>query len=97
MAKVYSWEISKDSYAYIVHPDSVENIYIGNELYGDDLNKVINWTSNCTEEEYRNHFDMIKNVCTDVTFASVEEYLNVTNNCDDLKGSAGRGIEYIVV
>ena len=97
MSRVYSWEISKDSYAYIVNPNSFDNIYIGNELYGDDLNKVINWVSNCTEEEYKNHFLMIKNSCTDVTFASVEEYLNVTNNCDDLKGPAGRGIEYIVV
>ena len=84
MAKVYSWEITKSNvYAYIIDPNNIEGmgVYIGPELYGNDLNKVINWVSSCTNDEYIIQFNKIKSICEGkVNFYPVENYLNIINN-----------------
>lgn len=104
MAKVYSWQVSKSrEYAYIVHPDYIGDdeleVYIGNELTGNNLQKVIDWTSNCTNEEYIQQFDKLKQKCINenynVVFENVEVYMNVFSTCDNLRGPAGRGISLI--
>lgn len=104
MAKVYSWQVSKSrEYAYIVHPDYIDDdeleVYIGNELTGNNLQKVIDWTSNCTNEEYIQQFDKLKQKCINenynVVFEDVEVYMNVFSTCDNLRGPAGRGISLI--
>ena len=99
MAKVYSWEISKSNeYAYIIDSNNIEGmgVYIGPELYGNDLNKVINWASSCTNDEYITQFNKIKEQCEGkVKFDPVENYLNVNASCENLRGPAGRGISDI--
>ena len=65
MAKVYSWEINraKKRYGYIIHPSSINDenpdVYIGDELKGENLEKIIEWTSNCTTEQYINQFEKL--------------------------------------
>lgn len=105
MAKVYSWEINraKKRYGYIIHPSSINDenpdVYIGDELKGENLEKIIEWTSNCTTEQYINQFEKLKSECTrqgyDVEFENVDAYLYVKGTCDELRGPAGRGIKSI--
>lgn len=103
MAKVYSWEINKTgTYGYIVHPNYIDvdlRTYIGEELTGESLNKVIEWTSNCSDEEYIEQFNKLKEKCINerynVRFENVENYLDVKSTCDNLRGPAGRGISHI--
>lgn len=106
MAKVYSWEVSKslEIYAYIINPLDVQNesdfdVYVGTKLSGDDLNKVIEWTATCTNEQYIEQFEKLKQRCYDegyvnLVFENVESYINVPIICDNLRGPAGKGIMY---
>lgn len=101
MAKVYSWQISQspEKYAYIVHPNDLTKPYIGVELAGDNLQKVIDWASTCTDTEYEAQFNKMKKLCLDsnydVEFEDVTAYINVKASCDNLRGPAGRGIKSI--
>lgn len=102
MAKVYSWEISKNptKYAYIVNPIKLDEAYIGYELKGNNLEIIKEWTSNCTDDEYKEQFQKLITLCKNkgynVNFETVEVYLNVNSNCDNLRGPAGKGITKIV-
>lgn len=104
MAKVYSWVISdiEKKYAYIVHPNDYNKVYIGAELKGVHLEKIAQWTSNCSDEEYIAQFEKMKELCKNkgynIEFENVEAYMNVFSTCDNLRGpegTAGRGIENI--
>ena len=103
MARVYSWEVSNSpkQYAYIVHPSDFTVAYIGNELSGEDLEKVANWASNCTDAEYERQFNLVKELCRtqnkNVEFEDVKAYMEVKSSCDNLRGPAGRGIDYIAL
>jgi hypothetical protein len=65
MAKVYSWEISKNptKYAYIVNPIKLDEAYIGYELKGNNLEIIKEWTSNCTDDEYKEQFQKLITLC----------------------------------
>lgn len=106
MARVYSWEIGKSpkKYGYIIHPYDVDKTtdmrcYIGDELYGDILDKVIKWTSACTDKQYIQQFEKLKVLCVEegynVNFEHVANYMNVETKCDNLRGPSGRGIKYV--
>lgn len=103
MAKVYSWEISQSpkKYAYIVSPKDTTNVYIGNELKGSNLEKVKEWATNCTDEEYKDHFEKMVNLCESsgysVKFETFTTYLDVDTTCDNLRGPAGRGIDRVAL
>ena len=103
MAKVYSWEVSKTpkQYAYIVHPNDTSKAYIGSELEGENLQKIIDWASTCTDTEYEEQFEKMKNLCVsknyDVEFETVTAYMDVRSSCDNLRGPAGRGIDRIAL
>ena len=103
MAKVYSWEVSKTpkQYAYIVHPNDYSKAYIGSELKGTNLQKIISWASTCTDTEYEEQFEKMKNLCVsknyDVEFETVTAYMDVRSSCDNLRGPAGRGIDHIAL
>ena len=103
MAKVYSWEVSKNpnKYAYIVSPKDYTKAYVGNELKGENLEIVKNWVSSCSDEEYEAQFEKMVALCQEsgynVTFESVASYLNVNAICDNLRGPSGRGIKNIIV
>ena len=115
MAKVYSWEVKRNprTYAYIIDPASVtedENgkaistsnpqAYIGRELKGDRLQKVIDWVQN-PENDYKKQFDIMVAACAidkdakNAVFENVSEYENVDADCNNLRGPAGRGIESV--
>lgn len=101
MAKVYSWEVKKSpkTYAYIVSPKDYNLAYIGTELKGTSLQKVIDWASTCTDTEYEAQFNKMVALCEEkgynVNFETVEAYIDVRSSCDNLRGPAGRGIDYI--
>ena len=101
MAKVYSWEVKKSpkTYAYIVSPKDYDLAYIGTELKGTNLQKVIDWASTCTDTEYEAQFNKMVALCEEkgynVNFETVEAYIDVRSSCDNLRGPAGRGIDYI--
>lgn len=98
MAKVYSWEVSINpyAYAYIVHPNDTERAYVGTELKGNNLQKVIDWVAECSDEDYIEHFNMVKELCEEknysVKFENVNAYMDVNTSCDNLRGPAGKGI-----
>lgn len=114
MAKVYSWEVKRNprTYAYIIHPDSVtedENgkaistsnpqAYIGTELKGTRLQKVIDWVQN-PENDYETQFQIMVNTCANderaknAVFDTASSYIDLPGTCD-LRGPAGRGIESV--
>ena len=98
MAKVFSWEIDKSKvYAYIVNPNNTAEAYVGEELFGSDLDKVISWTSSCSDEEYEGHFIQMSTLCIErgyqVKFESASAYMSVSGVCENLRGPAGRGIK----
>lgn len=100
MAKVYSWEVVKSSvYAYIYNPIENKGVYVGPELKGDNLDKIINWTATVSDEVYDEHFDLMVNLCKEkgyeVNFDLAHVYRNIVGSCDNLRGPAGRGIESI--
>ena len=100
MAKVYSWEVIKSSvYAYIYNPIENKGVYVGPELKGDNLDKIINWTATVSDEVYDEHFDLMVKLCKEkgyeVNFDLAHTYRNVVGSCDNLRGPAGRGIESI--
>ena len=105
MSKVYSWQIQKNPavYAYIVNPLEIENsnptAYIGNELKGNLLEKIKEWVRVCSDELYITQFNKMVELCKKkgytVAFENPETYLNVTADCDNLRGPAGRGIKNI--
>lgn len=103
MAKVYSWQVSENPtrYAYIIHPQQVNisdpEIYIGAELTGTMLERVKDWVDSeaCTEKVYKDQFLKIQEACPNVKFESVERYLNVSADCDNLRGPSGVGINRI--
>ena len=101
MARVYSWQINEapKTYAYIVNPNNTEIAYIGIELTGTNLQKVIDWASTCTDTQYESQFNKVKALCEssgyEVTFETVEAYMNVRSSCDNLRGPSGRGIQHI--
>jgi hypothetical protein len=103
MAKVYSWEISQTpkKYAYIVSPKDTTKVYIGNELKGDNLEKVKEWAAACTDEEYKEQFEQMVNLCNssgyNVKFETVTNYIGVDASCNNLRGPAGKGIEHIAL
>ena len=100
MAKVYSWEVVKSSvYDYIYNPIENKGAYVGPELKGDNLDKIINWAATVSDEVYDEHFDLMVKLCKekgyDVNFDLAYAYRNVIGSCDNLRGPAGRGIESI--
>lgn len=103
MAKVYSWEVSKSpkKYAYIVNPKDLTNAYVGTELKGNYLEIVKDWAANCSDEEYEVQFQKMLALCAkkgyNVEFETASAYMNVTSTCDNLRGPAGRGIDYIAL
>lgn len=110
MAKVYSWEVKRNprTYAYIIHPDSVTyesdkavstsnpKAYIGAELKGAKLQKVVDWVQNA-ENNYEAQFQIMVNTCAtderakNAVFDTVSSYIDLPGTCD-LRGPAGRGI-----
>lgn len=113
MAKVYSWEVKRNprTYAYIIHPDSVTYVsdkavsttdpkaYIGSELKGTRLQKVIDWVQN-PENDYETQFQIMVNTCANderaqnAVFDTASSYIDLPGTCD-LRGPAGRGIESV--
>ena len=103
MAKVYSWEVSNSpkKYAYIVHPDDYNRVYVGTELKGIKLEKVKDWAAVCTDTQYEEQFNKMVALCKEkgynVEFETVMAYMNVESTCDNLRGPAGRGIDHIAL
>ena len=113
MAKVYSWEVKRNprTYAYIIHPDSVTYVsdkavstanpkaYIGSELKGTRLQKIIDWVQN-PENDYETQFQIMVNTCANderaqnAVFDPASSYIDLPGTCD-LRGPAGRGIESV--
>ena len=99
MAKTYSWDIGNDTYGYIVNPNNTNDAYVGEELFGDSLQIVIDWTKNCSQSAYEDRFAKLQQKCIDnnydVKFENVAAYANINTTCDNLKGKDGRGIKGI--
>ena len=99
MAKTYSWDIGNDTYGYIVNPNNTNDAYVGEELFGDSLQIVIDWTKNCSQSAYEDRFAKLQQKCIDnnydVKFENVAAYANISTTCDNLKGRDGRGIKGI--
>ena len=98
MARIYSWYLKGDTYAYIANPNKNDEAYVGNQLTTGDTEIVSEWASNCTEEQYRRNFEDMKQKSSSygVKFESVEAYLNVSQGCTNLRGPRGRSLSKII-
>ena len=104
MAKVYSWLLNSEDisgqevYGYIKNPYEMDkdSVYIGSALCGTGLTIVQDWAKECSEEEYKTQFNILKTKAAEsgVTFENVNNYLDV-DTCDNLRGPKGRGIKSI--
>ena len=105
MAKVYSWAVSETQYAYIIHPNDIDKdsprAYVGTELKGNNLQKVVNWVQSCENSEYESQFEKMLALCEskniNVNFENVASYMNIESSCDNLRGPAGKGIKSLVL
>lgn len=99
MAKVYSWQISSNQYAYIADPDNLNKPYVGMKLSDDKLKTTKTYVSTLNNDEYITRFEQMSLLCSEmgyiVTFEDVENYLDVKGSCDNLQGKPGRGIKSI--
>ena len=99
MARIYSWFLRDNTYAYISNPTSGKQneAYVGRQLSSEETQKVSDWTSTASEDEYRRNFEDLKQKTSSygVKFESVEAYLNVVQGCTNLRGPKGRSLNKI--
>ena len=96
MARIYSWNLPNGKYAYISTPiQGQENqAYVGEQLSDENTEIVKRWTSTASTEQYIQNFENLlqKTAYYNVKFENVNTYLNVSQDCDNLRGPKGRSI-----